>query len=349
MRLRIDLAFLFIGKKIVQINRKMSFDINNHIHANGLCVIVNINLSTTEFSIPETVVSLFITNAKLSKLPPLPKNLRVLDCGYNNLKTLPDLPDTLVVLSCSKNQLVTLPVLPKNLYKLSCHSNNLERLPSLPSNLRGLYCSSNALKQLPPLPQQLEVIICDDNNLTRLPDLPMSVKRIDFEENPLEEPYAKLYEKYMAGIITFNALRRSILEISLKNIQSFQNIFHIHPRQWTAEETSVVDPTKFTGNNLQRELQREAFGKQLEGSSLNSVIASYFTGKEKEARGHQIGNLQEAIQKTRRQNLIKNLAKKKQNYNRSTNTNKPNQFYQSLLKGGKTRKRKQKRSSRKDL
>ena len=328
----------------------MAFDINNYIRENGLCVIKNIDLSTIDFSIPETVQSLIIKYANIKKLPPLPSNLHLLDCGSNELETLPSLPDSLVVLNCDSNKLEQLPDLPKNLYNLSCDINNLTNLPPLPPNLGLLSCNINSLSKLPPLPEKLESIQCFSNNLTSLPRLPLSVTSIDFDNNPLEEPHAKLYQRYVSRIITLNGLRRSMLEISLKNMQSFENVFYIRPytkvsRNLSGQEKDVasnINVTKFSGKNLKEELQREDFGKFVEGSSLNSLIASYLTGKDRRSREQQKGELQQQIQTFKQKNLLKNLAKKKRNYNLSANARKPNQFYQSLLKGGKTRKRNQK-------
>ncbi len=57
---------------------------------------------------------------RLKDLPPLPDNVQILYCGYNQLTSLPDLPKSLKNLSCDGNNLTTLPKLPDGLIKLDC-------------------------------------------------------------------------------------------------------------------------------------------------------------------------------------------------------------------------------------
>lgn len=89
---------------------------------------------------------------QLTSLPPLPANLRELNCGNNNLTELPALPKGLQILNCAENKLTSLPYLPPNLVRLICTNNNLTKLPALPASLRVLECSHNKLISLPKLP-----------------------------------------------------------------------------------------------------------------------------------------------------------------------------------------------------
>lgn len=53
----------------------------------------------------------------------LPKNLEILKCEHNQLRSLPPLPSSLKVLWCDRNWLSTLPDLPIGLINLDCWSN----------------------------------------------------------------------------------------------------------------------------------------------------------------------------------------------------------------------------------
>ena len=105
---------------------------------------------------------------ELTSIPTLPQNLKVLDCYNNQLTSLPTLPQNLEYLNCFDNQLISLPTLPQNLKELNCLNNQLTSLPTLPQNLEELYCSNNQLTSLPTLPQNLEKLYCYNNHLTSL-------------------------------------------------------------------------------------------------------------------------------------------------------------------------------------
>jgi len=106
----------------------------------------------------------------LTSLPPLPSQLRSLDCSNNQLTSLPPLPAQLQILDCINNQLPSLPPLPAQLKTLYCSHNQLPSLPPLPAQLRSLACFSNQLPSLPPLPAQLQSLDCSNNPLLSFPD-----------------------------------------------------------------------------------------------------------------------------------------------------------------------------------
>ena len=79
--------------------------------------------------------TLDLSHLNLTRLPTLPKGLKILNCSNNQLSELPDLPDTLTNLSCQNNQLTRLPNLPDGLVYLECQNNQLTELPPLPDNI----------------------------------------------------------------------------------------------------------------------------------------------------------------------------------------------------------------------
>lgn len=135
---------------------------------NCLCVIPKINIKNMpRFSIdrlfnnlPKDITKLCLSHRNLTYIPDSIsrfKNLEVLDCSNNSLKSLPNISvlTSLRYLNCSYNLLKTLP--------------NLSTLV----HLQVLYCSSNKLSSLPNLSglKKLENIDCNNNQLTSLPSL----------------------------------------------------------------------------------------------------------------------------------------------------------------------------------
>ena len=141
------------------------------------------------------LVTLYCSHNQLTVLPELPQNLQMLNCSHNQLTVLPELPQNLGGLICSHNQLTVLQELPQNVISLDCQVNQLTVLPELPSNLEYLYCSKNQLKSLPKLPSKLQVLLCSNNKITTIPELPI-LSAIDFNMNPLIEPFRKFQNQY---------------------------------------------------------------------------------------------------------------------------------------------------------
>ncbi|SDD79802.1 C-terminal novel E3 ligase, LRR-interacting [Bradyrhizobium brasilense] len=148
---------------------------------------------------------------RLTRLPPLPNAIVVLDVGFNRLTSLPDsLPPSLQRLDLRGNELTSLPALPTELRGLDASSNRLRNLPEevlpaalqfldlnhnqlvdlpevLPASLRLLYARNNQLTNLPEvLPARLRYLDVGENELTRLPEaLPASLELLDASQNQL--------------------------------------------------------------------------------------------------------------------------------------------------------------------
>jgi hypothetical protein len=166
---------------------------------------------------------LLINNLKLTSLPPLPENLKILFCENNNLTELPDLPDTLIDLFCANNKLTSLPTLPANLDTLACINNNLTKIPTLPKKLRGLSCTNN--------------------KLTRLPDLPMSLLYLDCEDNKLPKEY---YRNIALGDEDFDSVYSTRYITRLRKISVVDELeYHItNPRREKFALNIGTDPMK---------------------------------------------------------------------------------------------------------
>jgi Leucine-rich repeat (LRR) protein len=96
---------------------------------NNISSIENQHIRNWKNSNPALILDL--SNLGIKSLPPIPNNVKILDCHGNLLTELP------------KN-------LPNSITKLYCDHNDLKYLPdNLPSNLEYLYCQNNNLKCLP--------------------------------------------------------------------------------------------------------------------------------------------------------------------------------------------------------
>jgi len=112
---------------------------------------------------------LILKNMGLFELPPLPSNLKKLNCSFNKLKRLVNLPNSITYLDCSNNQLISLQDLPNSITYLDCSNNQLISLQDLPNSIKTLRCGNNQLISLQDLPNSLQELDCENNQLISLP------------------------------------------------------------------------------------------------------------------------------------------------------------------------------------
>lgn len=151
---------------------------------------------------------------RLTSLPALPENLKLLDCSNNELTLLPALPENLQNLFCYNNKLTYLADLPENLELLYCFNNILISLPTLSEKLAELDCSYNKLTSLPTLPEQLKGLYCSNNKLNSLPMLPKNIEILFFGNNPIYE------------IIIQNDDTLLIAKQKINNLNKFRHLYY---------------------------------------------------------------------------------------------------------------------------
>ena len=123
------------------------------------------NIETYLDSLPENIKEINVSNKGITSLDVTRfKNLKILNCNFNNLTSL-HLNENLQTLLCSNNQLTYLH-LNENLQELSCNSNKLTSL-QLNENLQILWCGNNQLTYLH-LNKKLQELVCNNNQLTYL-------------------------------------------------------------------------------------------------------------------------------------------------------------------------------------
>lgn len=140
----------------------------------------------------------------LTELPPLPSNVRRLNCSGNMIIdfTSTKFPKGLRTLRCWNNELQTLKGLPNLLLSIECHYNyelsslddipdsvqyidatgceNIEIIHKLPQNLeRFVFWKTKKLKQIDIFSPKLEYISIGETRLDTLPNLPKSLKTLE--------------------------------------------------------------------------------------------------------------------------------------------------------------------------
>jgi hypothetical protein len=195
---------------------------NNNDDGNvGVMNVGNTNLDVLP-PIPEGTTRLYCSGNNLTELPELPEGLEVVICSYNKITALPDLPSSVRSLTASNNQLTALPALPEALEDLSCGTNAITELPVLPEKLQVLVCNSNQLVELPKLPKNLELVYCHTNGITTIPKLPKTLVDVNFDENPLEEPFARFYKDYKDSVrYNANGFSSGNIKQFIKDVNEF--------------------------------------------------------------------------------------------------------------------------------
>ena len=186
---------------------------------------MNFNIEDYLNSLPLDTTQINVSRRGLTYLPDLSrfKQLRHLNCSYNQLTVLPPLNENLTQLDCSHNKLTWLPPLNNNLEYLTCSDNHLTWLPHLNDNLQKLYCSRNQLTELPSLNDNLRYLDCNYNPLTWLP--------------PLNN---KLQMLYCRNTNIFNK-NTYLYDNKIKTLRKFRNTYYLlkfkkHFKRWLWEK-----------------------------------------------------------------------------------------------------------------
>ncbi len=129
---------------------------------------------------------LFLGSLNLVVLPPLPPDLKVLDCQGNCLRSLGTLPAGLTELDCSRNAITDLGTLPAGLCVLYC-SNNPLGTSQLPLQLTHLHCTHIGLTAIEGLSDSLVELACGGNPLLRQLRVPPALKTLYCNLNALPE------------------------------------------------------------------------------------------------------------------------------------------------------------------
>lgn len=145
-----------------------------------VCKINHCNLQGT-FTISSNIKDLDVSNNFLTSVENKSKELVILDCSYNNLKTLPVfLPELLDSIKCNNNKIKDLPDnLPPLLTHLNINNNPVKNVLTLPPTLEKFHCVNCELINLPTLPSRLKLLHCGANKITSIPELPITLTDLD--------------------------------------------------------------------------------------------------------------------------------------------------------------------------
>jgi len=129
-------------------------------------------------------VHLNLSYMDLTELPPIPHNVRKLDCSNNKLTKL-KIPDKITCVTCNNNQLIEL-IIPNSCDMLKCDNNKLKEL-TLPPNIRSLSCCSNQLTELV-IPDSIEIFYWWNNPIEYPPIDILNESLYDIKEWIKENP-----------------------------------------------------------------------------------------------------------------------------------------------------------------
>ena len=138
---------------------------------------------TIEDGVNDDVNVMILREYEYFMLPYLTRldNLRVIDCGYNDLIFINDLPERLEELYCEGNSIIDLE-LPDSLKVLCCNKNEISYI-SLPPNLEVLDANDCKINLIVKIPKKLRTMRVKNNFLTHIPECPKGLRILDCSGN----------------------------------------------------------------------------------------------------------------------------------------------------------------------
>ena len=108
-------------------------------------------------------IMLDFSHLKVSTLPRLPRNLKVLICSFSTIESLPALPEGLVELNCiGCTKLKRVPYLPHSLKYLAVCFTDIKWLPRMPNGLESLWFTETKVREVPVFTESVNDFRCDD-------------------------------------------------------------------------------------------------------------------------------------------------------------------------------------------
>jgi hypothetical protein len=190
--------------------------------------IMYLDISNTDIKeypkdVPDTVVSLFVTDTPIWHIDRLPKSLISLDIHDSPIETLPELHEGLEEIYISGTSISSISSLPSTLKILSAY------------NIKNL-------RSLPPLPHKLKEIFVDNTPLVLLHDLPSSISMFDCHNCPNLLVSPEMYDRpatYRARWDNYFKTN-SIKSCKLIKEELMMNVYH-PDRIWNLIEKHGID------------------------------------------------------------------------------------------------------------
>jgi len=143
----------------------------------------------TLFKLPKRLVELDCSHNEISKLPTIPKTVKILKLGNCHFRTLFKLPKRLVEIDCSHNEISKLPTIPKTVKILKLgNCKNVKKLKKLPDDLKVLDFSNCSVEKVK-LPLALTELYANDNRLVICPKFNYGLKKCYLARNRFIKPY----------------------------------------------------------------------------------------------------------------------------------------------------------------
>ena len=131
------------------------------------------------------MVSLDLSNQKLTKIPIISNNVTELILTYNQITKIENLPKNLQKLYLYDNQITKIENLPNSLQKLYLSYNQITKIENLPNSLRKLYLSYNQITKIENLSDSLRILWLDGNQITKIENLPKNLQHLNLESNQI--------------------------------------------------------------------------------------------------------------------------------------------------------------------
>jgi hypothetical protein len=193
---------------------------------------LNANQLTSLEGMPETIggtlkiMSNFLTNLKGSL-----KEVKNLECCYNEITTLENMPCVKNTFDCSKNKLTNLKGISQEIIKLNANDNQLTEFTELSTSLNEISCSNNPLTTLSELNgSHIKLISSYNNQITNINDLNMNLVYLDISKNPIKnvKTCTKVEKLIMENIPLTTIDAKDLMWVShnikLSHIKSILNI-----------------------------------------------------------------------------------------------------------------------------
>ena len=122
------------------------------------------------------MVSLYLSNKYLTKIPIIPDDITELYLQYNQITKIENLPDSLRILWLNGNRITKIENLPSSLQELHLGNNQITKIENLSENLQKLWLDDNQITKIENLPDSLQKLRLDNNQITKIENLPENLQ-----------------------------------------------------------------------------------------------------------------------------------------------------------------------------
>lgn len=136
-------------------------------------------------NLPSKLMAVDLSRNEIEKIENIPATVETLLIGDNNLQSL-KIPDNILTLDISNNKLTSVPLLSNKIESINLSHNNITHLGRLPNSLTEIYAGFNKISSVNVLPKNLKILEMPDNDIFFIhPILPESLTNVNLENNKI--------------------------------------------------------------------------------------------------------------------------------------------------------------------